>query len=183
MPPHPTKNAKVAIPRTAINFIARVLLRVYEAVLEQAPQNSTVLRCLARAYLDAGNLPKARQTLERLRPQDAPNFRLRMAKAQLHAVEGKHPLALKEMDQEVLKYADLQPFAALDAAEVYALLGETDKAIEWLDRSMRKGDGRVHWLRIDPLLANIRQHPRFEQILNSMEFRRQRRNAPSGKPL
>ncbi|MCI0718342.1 MAG: tetratricopeptide repeat protein [Acidobacteria bacterium] len=151
-------------------------VRAYEVVLEQDAQNSTALVSLARAYLDAADLPKARQTLQRLRPQDAPNFRVRMAKAQLYALEGKRALALKEMDEEVLKYADLQPFAALDAAELYAVLGETDKAIEWLDRSMRKGDGRVAWLRIDPLLANVRQHPRFEQILNSMEFRRQQRN-------
>ncbi|MGB2901303.1 MAG: tetratricopeptide repeat protein [Candidatus Acidiferrum sp.] len=156
-------------------------VRAYEVVLEQDPQNSTVLRCLARAYLDAGNLPNARQTLERLRPQDAPNFRVRMAKAQLHAAEGKRALALKEMDEEVLKYADLQPFAALDAAEVYAVLGETDRAIAWLDRSMRKGDDRAAWLRIDPLLANVRQHPRFKQILNSMEFRRQQRIALPAK--
>lgn len=154
-------------------------IRVYEGVLEQDAQNSTVLRCLARAYLDAGDLPKARQALGRLRPLDAPNFRVRMARAQLHALEGRRALALKEMDEEVLKYGDLQPFAALDAAEVYAVLGETDKAIEWLDRSMRKGDGRVDWLRIDPLLANVRQHPRFEQILDSMEFRRQQRRLQS----
>jgi len=158
-------------------------VRVYEGVLEQAAQNSTVLRCLARAYLDAGNLPRARQTLERLRPEDSPNFRVRMAKAQLHALEGNRALALKEMDEGVLKYADLQPFAALDAAEVYAVLGETDKAIEWIDRSMRKGDDRAAWLRIDPLLANVRQHPRFKQILNSMEFRRQQRIAlPAKQP-
>ncbi len=154
-------------------------MRAFEAVLELDPQNSTVLRCLAGAYLDAGDLPKARETLERLRPQDALNFRVRMAKAQLYALEGKRALALKEMDEEVLKYADLQPFAALDAAEVYAVLGETDRAVEWLDRTMRKGDGRVDWLRIDPLLANVRQQPRFEQILNSMEFRRQRRRLES----
>ena len=99
------------------------------------------------------------------------------------ALEGKRALALNEMDQEALKYADLQPFAALDAAEVYAVLGETDRAIEWLDRSMRKGDDRAAWLRIDPLLANVRQHPRFKQILNSMEFRRQQRIALPAKQL
>jgi DNA-binding winged helix-turn-helix (wHTH) protein/tetratricopeptide (TPR) repeat protein len=149
----------------------------FKKVLDQDPRNSTTLRCLARAYLDAGNLPKARQTIARMRPQDAQNFRARMVRAQLHAVEGKGALALKEMDEEVLKHADLQPLAALDAAEAYAVLGETDRAIEWLDRSMRKGDDRAAWLRIDPLLANVRQHPRFKQMLNSMEFRRQQRIA------
>ena len=153
-------------------------VRAFELVLGRDPQNSTVLICLARANLDAGELPKARQTLERLRPQDASNHRARLARAQLYAAEGKRPLALKEMDEEVLKYADVQPFAALDAAEVYALLGETDKAMEWLDRTMRRGDGRAQWLRIDPLLDSVRQHPRFHQILNSVEVRSRRLNAP-----
>jgi hypothetical protein len=104
-----------------------------------------------------------------------------MVKAQLHALEGEHAMARNEMDGEVLEYAELQPFAALDAAEVYAVLGETDRAIEWLDRSMRKGDDRVDWLRIDPLLSSVRQHRRFKQILNSMEFRRQQRVALPAK--
>ena len=156
-------------------------VREHEKALEQDPQNSTALRCLARAHLDAGNLAGAWQTLTRLQPRDAQNFRARMVKAQLHALEGEHAMARNEMDGEVLKYAELQPFAALDAAEVYAVLGETDKAIEWLDRSMRKGDDRADWLRIDPLLSNVRQHRRFKQILNSMEFRRQQRVALPAK--
>lgn len=152
-------------------------IREQEKVLEQDPQNVTALRSLARTYLDAGRLPLARQTLERLRPQDEPNFRVRLVKAQLYAVEGKRAEALKEMDEEMLKFADLQPFAALDAAEVYAVVGEKDKAIEWLDRSMRKGDDRSEWIRRDPLLASVREHPRFRQIVSSMEFRRQQRAA------
>jgi len=88
------------------------------------------------------------------------------------------------LQENIQANADVQAqSAALDAAEVYAVLGETDKAIEWLDRAMRRGDDRAAWLRIDPLLANVRQHPRFKQILNSMEFRRQQRIAlPAKQP-
>ena len=134
---------------------------------------------MARTYVDAGNPALARQTLERLRPQDQNGFRVRLVKAQIHALEGQRVLALKEMDEQVLKYADLQPLATLDAAEVYALLGEKEKAIEWLDRSMRKGDDRAEWIRRDPLLASVRNHPRLKQILDSMEFRRRQRAAAS----
>jgi tetratricopeptide (TPR) repeat protein len=157
-------------------------LREHEKVLEQDPQNIAALRSMARTHLDAGDLPRARQTLERLRPQDHQNFRVRLLLAQLYAAEGKRALALKEIDEEVLKYADLHPFAALDAAEAYALVDDKEKAIEWLDRSMRKGDGRVDWIRRDPLLASIRTHPRFQQVLSSMEFRRQQRATPPAAP-
>jgi len=153
--------------------------REQEKVLEQDPQNVAALRCLARTHLDAGNLQRARETLERLRPQDRENFRVRIVKAQLHAVEGKRALALKEMDESVLKYADLHPFSALDAAEIYAVLGEREKAIEWLDRAMRKGDDREEWFRRDPLLANVREHPRFKQILESIAYRREQRKKGS----
>lgn len=150
-------------------------VREYEKVLEQDPQNVTALRCLARAHLEAGKLAEARQMLARMRPSDEGNFRVRLLRAQLFAAEGKHTQARKEMDESVLKYADLMPFAALDAAEVYAMLGERDKAIEWLDRSMRKGDDRGEWFRRDPLLKNVREHPRFKQIIESIAYRREQR--------
>jgi tetratricopeptide (TPR) repeat protein/predicted Ser/Thr protein kinase len=152
-------------------------VREYERVLEQDAQNPHALYSLARAYLDAGDLPKARQTLDNLRAQDRSNFRVRIVEAQYHALAGRRAQALKELGEQVLKYGDLNPFATLNVAEVYAVLGEKEKAIEWLDRAMRKGDGRAEWLRMDPLLENIRQHPRFKQILESMEFRRQQRDA------
>jgi lipopolysaccharide biosynthesis regulator YciM len=123
----------------------------------------------------------ALKTLDRVRPEDRANFRVRLVKAQVYALEGKPALALKEMDEQVMKYADVQPFCAFDAAEFYAVLGEKDKAMEWLDRSMRKGDDRVEWMRRDPLLANVREHPRFKQILDSMTYRRQQRAAPANK--
>jgi tetratricopeptide (TPR) repeat protein len=166
-------------PRLALGELLRELGRTAEAVyeqetvLEQDAGNVVALRCLARAHLDAGNLVVARRTLERVRPADHRNLRVRMLRAQIYALEGNRKLAQKELDSEVLKYADLHPFSALDAAEVYAVLGDTGRAIEWLDRSMRKGDGRADWIRRDPLLSGVRGHPRFKQILSSMESRRQ----------
>jgi len=166
-------------PRYHLSELLRELGQTAEAasqqeiVLEQDATNVLVLRGLARVHLDAGKLALARQTLERVNPQDRGNFRVRIAWAQLHALEGNRALALKEMDEEVLKYSDLQPFGALEVAEVYALIGENERAIEWMERLMRKGDGRVDWIRRDPLLAKVREHPRFKQIVASMEFRRQ----------
>ena len=55
------------------------------------------------------------------------------------------------------------------------MLGETSKALDWLDRAVRNGDERAEWFRRDPLLASIRQQPRFQQILDSIAYRQKQR--------
>jgi hypothetical protein len=63
-------------------------------------------------------------------------------------------------------------------------MGESAKALEWLDRAVRMGDDREDWFRRDPLLGNIRDHPRFQQILASVAYRRQQRSrASAGFPI
>jgi hypothetical protein len=63
----------------------------------------------------------------------------------------------------------------LFAAEFYAVLGEKEKALDWLDRATSKGDERLEWFQRDPLLKNVREHPRFKQIIESLAYRREQR--------
>jgi hypothetical protein len=95
--------------------------------------------------------------------------------ANLLALEGKRESARKEMDSGLLKYAEVAPFFTVSAAHFYAAMGEPEKALEWLDRAVRNGDERVEWFQRDPLLANIRNLPRFKQIIESLLFQRQQR--------
>jgi len=67
------------------------------------------------------------------------------------------------------------------AAAFYALVNEKDKALEWLDRAVRNGDERAEYFQRDPLLASIREEPRFKQLLESIAFRRQQRAATAAK--
>ena len=130
--------------------------------------------------MDSGNLIKARQSLERARKEARQSYLVRQVWALLFAVEGKRAEAFREMDTGVQTYAGAQIFGALPAAEFYAVMGDADKGLEWLDRAVRMGDDREDWLRGDPLLASIRQHPRFQQILASVAYRRQQRSRSSG---
>jgi hypothetical protein len=81
---------------------------------------------------------------------------------------------VREVDGEVLKYAELLPMTCF-AAEFYATLGDKAKALDWLDRAVRVGDERAEWFERDPLLESIREQPRFRQILESTRSRRQQR--------
>ncbi len=155
-------------------------IREYEKVLDQDPQNILALVNMSHAYLLGGNPGSTRAALNRARPQDRHNFYMRISWALLLASEGKRAESRKEMDAEVLKYAALSPYAALWAAEFYAILGEKEKAVEWLDQAMRIGDERAETFARDPLLASVRDHPRFKQILDSIAFHRQQRRSPTG---
>ena len=159
-------------------------IREHERALEQDPHNVQILSPLARAYIGSGDLTKARQALERARTEHRQSYLVRQDRSLLFALEGKRSEAFREMDAEVQAYAAAQIFGPLPTAEFYAVMGDAAKALEWLDRAVRMGDDREDWLRRDPLLANIRQHPRFQQILASVAYRRQQRSRPSaGFPI
>jgi serine/threonine protein kinase/Tfp pilus assembly protein PilF len=150
-------------------------IRDHERVLEQDAQNPAAPAALTRAYIDAADLPKAHQTLARARDEDGQNYGLRQQRALLLALDGKRGEAAQEMDAGLQTYAGLQIFGPASAADFYAAMGDVDKALEWLDRAVRMGDDREDYLRRDPLLNSLRAHPRFQQILDAVAYRRQQR--------
>jgi len=58
-------------------------------------------------------------------------------------------------------------------AQVYAWLGEKDRALYWLEqgnehRHMALSDSVLQWVKIDPSLAPLRSDPRFKALLHKM---------------
>jgi tetratricopeptide (TPR) repeat protein len=153
-------------------------IREMEKVAEQAPSNLVAVSYLARVYIVGGELDHARRLLERAEPGSRHNFLTRLAWAQLLAVEGRRVEALREMDEGLQKFASDLSRVTVAAAEFFAILGEKDAALDWLARAVRNGDERAEWFKRDPLLAEIRNQPRFDQILQSIDFRRRQRPPP-----
>jgi serine/threonine protein kinase/pimeloyl-ACP methyl ester carboxylesterase len=152
-------------------------LRNYQKPLDQDPQNMIATQRLAKTHVVIGQTVAARRILDSLSSEFRSNFVIRLAWALVYAREGRRPQALRELDAEVQKYIELNALYTSEAAEFYALLGEKEKALEWLERAVAKGDERAEWFRRSPLLENIRSEPRFQQILDSIAFRRQQRPA------
>jgi tetratricopeptide (TPR) repeat protein len=146
-----------------------------QQVLQQAPGNISAVRNLCLAYMDGSQLDRARSLLEEKRPLFPGNYMWRATWALLLALEGKHAEALQTMDEETLKFLGVAFTETLGAADFYAQMGDTSKAIEWLEKAVRNGDERVEWFRQDARLANIRQDPRFQQIIDSIEVHRKQR--------
>ncbi len=145
---------------------------------EQAPNGLIGLGALGLVYMANNELSKARNLLEEKRALLGSNYSWRLTWAVLLALENHREDALRAMDGETLKWADANFFVTLRAAEFYAVLGDTSKALEWLDRAVRKGDERIGWFRRDPWLSSIRNDPGFQRITDSIQVRDKR---PRGK--
>ena len=52
---------------------------------------------------------------------------------------------------------------------VYSVLGETQKAMAWLEKSVDTGNPCWPFFRADPYLENLRREPRFEQLVGALE--------------
>jgi len=147
-------------------------LRQARTLTEQTPNAINGVQSLSLVYLSTGELDKARSLLVEKRALVGNNYAWRVAWALLLALENKRDEALQAMDGETLKWADVNFTATLRAAEFYAVLGDTSKAIDQLDRAVRNGDERIGWFRKNPRLASIRNDPNFQRIIDSIEARR-----------
>ena len=55
-------------------------------------------------------------------------------------------------------------------AEVYAVLGNKDKAFEYLEESYVAREARITYLKGDPLLKNLESDPRYTALLKKMRL-------------
>ncbi len=147
-------------------------IQTLQRTVQQAPRHMTAAWFLTMAYLDSGKPERARALLEGMRPEFEKNYMWRHAWAILLAAEGKHKEALQTMDEATLKFAQLTWAVTSTTADFYALQGDRSKAIEWLQLAIARGDERVSYFRRNPRLVMLRDDPRFQSLLKSVEARR-----------
>jgi eukaryotic-like serine/threonine-protein kinase len=61
-----------------------------------------------------------------------------------------------------------RPSLPVTIAQLYALKGEEDEALEWLERAYEAGYRRARWLQVLPQLESLRDHPRFQALVERM---------------
>jgi tetratricopeptide (TPR) repeat protein len=72
--------------------------------------------------------------------------------------------------------SQLQQLAARKFVTAYGIalvdagLGRKDEAFEWLTRAFDERSNWLVWLRLDPRWVNIRNDPRFTELVNRMHF-------------
>jgi hypothetical protein len=49
-------------------------------------------------------------------------------------------------------------------------LGDTERAVEWLEKGFAERDPKMTFLKVDPRWNNLRSQPRFIELMKRMKF-------------
>jgi serine/threonine-protein kinase len=83
-----------------------------------------------------------------------------------HALEGDADRALAHVTPDLERAAAWQEHRARIIADSYALLGRTDRAIDWVETAVSRGLIHYPFLAVhDPFLTSVRGDARFERLL------------------
>ena len=53
---------------------------------------------------------------------------------------------------------------------LYAQMGETDLAFEWLDKAYQDHEVEMVWLKVEPPFDPLRSDPRWQEMLDKVGF-------------
>jgi len=125
---------------------------------------------LGLAYLKTGEDGKGFEHLRRavvLSPNDP---KIVAALGYGYAVTGETDEAFKTLGKLGEMSQGTQYVSLYSIAMVYSGLGDNNQAFEWLDRAMSTHDAWLPWLKYDPGFENIRDDPRFQDLLRRMNL-------------
>jgi TolB-like protein/Flp pilus assembly protein TadD/predicted Ser/Thr protein kinase len=142
-----------------------------EAWFKESPRNKNALWYSAHSLLLTGDLDEAgdRLTLALAQYPEEPLFVT--MRGMLHARRRQSEAAIACV-QKALEYPVSFGHAHHTyhhVACIYSELGETEKAMAWLEKSVDSGNPCWPFFRTDPFLENLRREPRFQQLVAALE--------------
>jgi Tfp pilus assembly protein PilF len=132
--------------------------RVYKRILELHPDSAVALDGLAYLKTALGNCKAGGDYVEKLNRLWPNAFRVQSAQWNLVVCQGDLQKARRQLDQSAPK------IPAFYAGASYAVLGDKDRAIEYLDRAVTEHDSLVTSMGVSPYLDHLRSDPRFTAL-------------------
>ena len=139
----------------------------YRKFLAMDPTNPAGHLFLVVSLLAAGNADEAATRGESLQREFPGTILGSLGGAFAFAIRGRFDEARAAVTPELLAAAQSVEFIARFLAELLALIGDSDAAIDALEQSVRLGMAHYPFLaHRDRLLSSLHGHPRFERLLD-----------------
>jgi TolB-like protein/Tfp pilus assembly protein PilF len=136
---------------------------IWEEVIKRSPDTPYYRKELAIALLETGDIDGAIAALEQ---EPTEGHRLH-GMALIYQTIGDSERSKETLDQLIAN----SPRWTYEVTEVYAYLGELDKAFEWMDRAIERRDRGIRHVMASPYLDNMKADPRFDDVLVRLGLR------------
>lgn len=147
-------------------------------VIEMDPNFPAAHSVLGNAYLQQGLYEKAmteyQKVLELSKGVAVVEMAMKAIIAHAYARSGKRSKTIKLLEELTQAHNDSDQSAAPikvsphSIAEIHAALGEPDQAFDWLNKAYDQHDMQMVSLKVNPTLDNLRDDPRFADLLRRM---------------
>ena len=110
-----------------------------------------------------------REALAELRQAKGVNVGPRAELAYTYAISGQRRQATRILT-ELLELSKRQYVPPFRIAIIYAGLGDKNQAFAWLEKAFQEREGKLAYLKVDPLFDNLRSDPRFADLLRRLRL-------------
>jgi Flp pilus assembly protein TadD len=139
----------------------------FQKTLELDPSSSTTHANLAVTYIQAGKYDEGIAEANTAVTESHGSPRETVLLGYAYAAAGRKADAQRILDQlNALPKDKYVP--AQTVANIYAILGDKDKAFEWLEKGYQ--DRLLNSIKVSPGLDSLRSDPRFQDLLRRMNL-------------
>jgi tetratricopeptide (TPR) repeat protein len=159
------------------------------ATMERNPNGMlppSVQSNVAFALFDEGHAQAAQERIDKAWAQHTDEGGVMAAtQAVFLAAAGDKVQALQKIDQAIKDGQGFGHFhhTTYAIASAYALLRENDQALKWVTYTADNGFPNLPWFERDPILANLRNDPRFIEFLKGLRPRFERFKELAATPI
>jgi len=137
--------------------------------LERDQNNPLAALCLGELLARIGSIDEARGVFDQLADRNPNTMFGQLAQFLSHTLRGNKADALAAVNSDLTEAARWDMQYSWEMASGYALIDERDKAIDWLETATHQGMICYPFLsQYDPLLENLRQEPRFKELMEDV---------------
>lgn len=137
---------------------------------ESDPANSVFLMLYAQALAMNERRDEAARVFTELSELGPEHFFAKLAHFYTACLQNDRDAAQAAATGELLAGSESDPQSSWTVAQCYALLGEQDKAVDWIANAISHGFWNYPLLaERDPLLEPIRKHERFQSLMSELK--------------
>ena len=135
-------------------------IAVWEESIRKNPQSEFLHKSLALSLLEIGDFEGAMEEIQR---EPAGGHRLQ-GLALIYEAMGERERSTAALNDLI----EIGRRFTFEIAEVHSYRGELDEAFDWIDRAIARRDRALRHLMYSPYIDNMRDDPRFEDVLATL---------------